>query len=82
MCEEVTEIVEEWRAKDKQEARRHFSRIATLAPLMFVTTNPIPIKTALSFLGLMKPNFRLPLCGMSEMQAKDFKAQLTTQGWL
>jgi len=49
---------------------------------MFVTTNPIPIKTAMSFLGLMKPNFRLPLCGMDEVQAKDFKAQLTTQGWL
>lgn len=69
-------------AKDKDEARRHFSRIATLAPLMFVTTNPIPIKTAMSLLGLMKPNFRLPLCGMDEMQTKDFKAQMTVQGWL
>jgi 4-hydroxy-tetrahydrodipicolinate synthase len=69
-------------AKDLKAARQHFGRIATLAPLMFVTTNPIPVKTALSFLGLIESNFRLPLCPMDEAQAKQLKADLTTQGWL
>ena len=32
---------------------------------MFLETNPIPIKTALAAQGLMREEFRLPMCGMS-----------------
>jgi 4-hydroxy-tetrahydrodipicolinate synthase len=70
------------RTQNLSDARKHFSKIANLAPLMFMTTNPIPVKTALSFLGLMEANFRLPLCAMDETEIKRLKAGLTVNGWL
>lgn len=67
---------------DLAQARAHFGKIATLAPLMFGTTNPIPVKTAMAFSGLLKAHFRLPICPMNDVDAKSFKAELTAQGWL
>jgi 4-hydroxy-tetrahydrodipicolinate synthase len=33
-----------------------------LSKVLFIDTNPIPVKTALSFMGRMEKEFRLPLC--------------------
>ena len=63
-------------------AREHFERISAVAPLMFMTTNPLPVKTALSFLGLVNTRFRLPLCSMDEKQTRHLKAELTAGGFL
>ncbi|MCP4623616.1 MAG: 4-hydroxy-tetrahydrodipicolinate synthase, partial [bacterium] len=37
---------------------------------MFIETNPIPVKTALNYLGLAAGTFRLPLVPMSEQNQK------------
>ncbi|MCM8776560.1 MAG: dihydrodipicolinate synthase family protein, partial [Candidatus Omnitrophica bacterium] len=34
--------------------------------LLFVETNPIPVKTALGMMGKIRPELRLPLCEMSK----------------
>ena len=33
---------------------------------MFIETNPIPVKTALAMMGMVKDEFRLPLAGMND----------------
>ncbi|WP_457568909.1 4-hydroxy-tetrahydrodipicolinate synthase [Desulfurobacterium sp.] len=47
---------------DIDEARRLHLELYPLHKTMFVDTNPIPVKTALSMMGRMEKEFRLPLC--------------------
>ncbi len=50
-----------------------------LLPLMefnFVETNPIPVKTALSMMGMIEDNFRLPLVKMTESNKAKLKTLL------
>ncbi len=47
--------------------RKHYA----LSKILFVETNPIPVKTALGMMRLIKPELRLPLCEMEkENQSK------------
>jgi 4-hydroxy-tetrahydrodipicolinate synthase len=41
---------------------RHFRLFKDL----FIESNPIPIKTALNLMGMIEPEFRLPLCEMGD----------------
>jgi len=40
---------------------------------MFYETNPIPVKTALWLMGMIREEFRLPLCSMSEWNLSKLK---------
>ncbi len=50
-----------WDAGDPTRACRLAERLAPLNALLFVETNPIPVKAALGLLGLCEPTPRLPL---------------------
>jgi 4-hydroxy-tetrahydrodipicolinate synthase len=54
-----------------QSRKIHFE-ILDLCKAMFIETNPIPVKTALSMMGMVDDEWRLPLCEMG----KDNKAKL------
>ena len=43
---------------------------------LFYETNPIPVKTALSLMGMIGDEFRLPLCAMSEWNLSKLKEML------
>jgi len=47
-----------------EESRSIHYEIAELCRAMFIETNPIPVKTALSMMGKVGEEWRLPLCGM------------------
>ncbi len=50
-----------------------------LCPLfqaLFYETNPIPVKTALFLMGMIRDEFRLPLCAMSDWNLSKFKEML------
>jgi len=49
------------------------NKLAELFKVIFIETNPIPIKAALALKGMIKETFRLPMC---EMQAEN-KEKLT-----
>jgi len=47
------------------EARKDHYELYSLFQMMFIETNPIPVKTALAMMGKVREEFRLPLCGLS-----------------
>ncbi len=47
-------------------ARKLFYKYAKLMDLLFIESNPIPVKTALAHMGKLKEQFRAPLCPMEE----------------
>ncbi len=57
----------------------HFE-IYELCQAMFIETNPIPIKTALSMMGMIRNEFRLPLCPMSQANQEKLKRVLERYG--
>jgi 4-hydroxy-tetrahydrodipicolinate synthase len=48
-----------------EEARRLAYNLRAMNKAMFIETNPVPVKTALALMGMMKEEFRLPLTPMS-----------------
>lgn len=70
MPREFSEMVSSALAGDyKTAARLHF-RMLPLMNANFMETNPLPVKTALSFMGRIKPVFRLPLTPMQSANAE------------
>lgn len=65
-----------------EEARTIHFEIYELCQAMFVETNPIPIKFALSLMGKIQPIFRLPLCTPSQANQDKLKSILTRYGVL
>jgi len=58
---------------------------ADLMPLfqgIFIETNPIPVKEALFYMGIIEEDFRLPLCAMSETNKTFIKKLLNEYGLL
>lgn len=53
------------KAGDWDKAREIHYALMPLNRAMFMETNPIPVKTALSMMGKMPLEFRLPICPMS-----------------
>jgi 4-hydroxy-tetrahydrodipicolinate synthase len=57
-------------------------RLSPLADAMFLETNPIPVKTALSMMGKVDPELRLPLVPMSDGGKVKLEAALRDYGLL
>ena len=51
---------------DWDQARQLHRELYPLSKVLFIETNPIPVKTALGMMGKIRPEFRLPLCEMSK----------------
>lgn len=63
---EISGMVKSYFAGEMKEARRLHFRLQALHRMMFIETNPIPVKTALAVMGMVGEEFRLPLTRMSE----------------
>ena len=68
---------EAWKSGDREKAARLHYELEPLNKAMFLETNPIPVKTALSMMGRIKEEFRLPLCEMSEENRKKLEKALS-----
>src|SRR5690606_26621589 len=51
---------------DVKQARELNARLGTLNKVLFVESNPIPVKWAVAEMGLTKLGYRLPLTSLSE----------------
>lgn len=57
-------------------ARRDHFYLYSLFQIMFIETNPIPVKTALAMMGRIREEFRLPLCGLSSAHRAEMEESL------
>ncbi len=71
-----------WEEGNIIEARRLHFKLEPLNEAMFIETNPLPVKTALSMMGKIQEEFRLPLCVMSTSNKDKLKKILINQGFL
>jgi 4-hydroxy-tetrahydrodipicolinate synthase len=63
---EICALVRAYESGDLKSARKLHAQLLPLFKNLFIEPNPVPIKTALAWRGLMSPEVRLPLCEMSE----------------
>ncbi|MDR3204041.1 MAG: 4-hydroxy-tetrahydrodipicolinate synthase [Deltaproteobacteria bacterium] len=74
-------MVEMWRLWESGEiasSRALFFKMLPFFKSMFLETNPIPVKYALSLMGRMSPQMRLPMCEPSDNVKKILKDMLTS----
>jgi 4-hydroxy-tetrahydrodipicolinate synthase len=77
---ETHEMTQAALSGDWKQARELFLRLFPLCRAMFIETNPIPVKEAMAMTGLIEPEFRLPLCRMSEANRQKLRAALVQHG--
>ncbi|HEY7366043.1 MAG TPA: 4-hydroxy-tetrahydrodipicolinate synthase [Methylomirabilota bacterium] len=65
---------------DWKRARDLHYKLYPLARAAFLETNPIPIKEAMAMAGMIEPEFRLPMCRMSESNRERLRAVLKPYG--
>ncbi len=79
---EVTQLVQAWRDGRPDEANRLHAQFYRLFKELFIETNPVPVKTALSLQGRMAADVRLPLCALSDAHLDRLRAVLGDYGLL
>jgi 4-hydroxy-tetrahydrodipicolinate synthase len=62
---EVVALVQAFRAGDTKSARDMHLKMLPIFKDLFIEPNPVPVKTALSWRGVMSAECRLPLCEMT-----------------
>lgn len=62
----VSDMIKAFRRGDLNGARDLHYRLEPLNRAMFMETNPVPVKAALSMMGMIGPEMRLPLVGMKD----------------
>jgi 4-hydroxy-tetrahydrodipicolinate synthase len=73
-------LVAAWQGGKIDQARKLFYKLLPLCQAMFYETNPIPVKTALSLMGKIDGEMRLPLCPMAQVNMEKLKAALKDYG--
>ncbi len=79
---ETAELTRAALDEDWKRARELHLKLFPLSKAMFIETNPIPVKEAMAMIGMLAPEFRLPLCRMSESNRERLKKVLTQFGLL
>ncbi|KJJ85072.1 dihydrodipicolinate synthase [Candidatus Omnitrophus magneticus] len=65
---------------DIDKARKIHYEIIPVCNAMFIETNPIPVKTTLAMMGLIKEEWRMPLCEMMESNRNKLKEIIKKYG--
>lgn len=65
---------------DLERGRELHQKLYPLSKVLFVETNPIPVKTALGMMGLILPELRLPLCEMGKENKQKLRRVLKGLG--
>ena len=77
---ETADLVHAVLEGDWKRARDLHYRLFPLARAAFLETNPIPIKEAMAMAGMLEPEFRLPMCRMSDANREKLRAILKPYG--
>lgn len=77
---EMTDLCNKWFDGDTKKCRRLHEKHLKLMKMMFCEVNPIPVKTALSLMGLCSAEMRLPMCEIGEKNRVKLKETLLGYG--
>ncbi|MBI4247749.1 MAG: 4-hydroxy-tetrahydrodipicolinate synthase [Candidatus Rokubacteria bacterium] len=77
---EVAEMTHAALDGDWKRARELHYKLFPLARAAFLETNPIPIKEAMAMAGMIEPEFRLPMCRMSDGNRERLRGILKPYG--
>lgn len=80
--QDVSQMCKAWEEGNIEGARRLHFKLEPLNQAMFIETNPIPVKTALSMMGRIQEEFRLPLCPISDANKERLGKILINYGLL
>ncbi|MBI4697993.1 MAG: 4-hydroxy-tetrahydrodipicolinate synthase [Nitrospirae bacterium] len=78
----VAAMCRAWGNGNFAQARKLHFGLEPLNQAMFIETNPIPAKTALSMMGKIREEFRMPLCPMADANKEKLRKTLAEQGIL
>jgi 4-hydroxy-tetrahydrodipicolinate synthase len=77
---DLSEMCKALNEGDYNRARKLHFRLEPLNKAMFIETNPISVKTALSMMGKIQEEMRLPLCPMSAENKENLKNIIKNYG--
>jgi 4-hydroxy-tetrahydrodipicolinate synthase len=77
---EVVHMVKAFAKGKISAAQKLHARLYSLFKDLFVETNPIPVKAALSMMGVIEEEYRLPLCKMAAANRKKLEKTLREVG--
>jgi 4-hydroxy-tetrahydrodipicolinate synthase len=77
---ETAEMVHAALDNDIKRARELHYRLFPMARAAFLETNPIPIKEAMAMAGMIEPEFRLPMCRMSDANRETLRGIVRQYG--
>jgi 4-hydroxy-tetrahydrodipicolinate synthase len=77
---EMTELVHAGLSGDFSTCRERHRRYLPLMDVLFVESNPGPVKAAMAALGLLQPVYRLPLVGPSEQNLERIRRTMQEVG--
>ena len=79
---EVAELTRAALDGDWKRARELHWKLFPICRAMFVETNPIPVKEAMAMLGMIRAEWRLPMCPMSDANRARLRSVLVQGGVL
>jgi 4-hydroxy-tetrahydrodipicolinate synthase len=79
---EVAELTHAALDGDSKRARELHQRLFPICRAMFIETNPIPVKEAMAMLGMIRAEWRLPMCPMTDANRERLRKVLLTAGIL
>ncbi len=74
----VSALIDVWSKGDVQTSKKIHYELLEVNNIMFIETNPIPVKTALAMMGMIREEFKLPLCAMADANRKKLAEVLRT----
>ena len=79
---EVAELTHAALEGDWKRAREQHWKLFPICRAMFIETNPIPVKEAMAMLGMLRAEWRLPMCAMSPANRDRVRQALVRAGVL
>ena len=78
--DDVSGMIAAFEAGDMNRAKELHYKMLPLIDALFIETNPIPVKAALSMMGKIEYELRLPLCRMSDSNYDKLRQELVDYG--
>jgi 4-hydroxy-tetrahydrodipicolinate synthase len=77
---DMANMVKAFEAGNLEEAKRLHYKMIPLIDTLFIETNPVPVKAALSMMGMIEYELRLPLCKLTQGSYDKLKKAMTDYG--